>query len=396
MGEKKSLWEVLGYAAMLSAVIAGLIRIFVSISGEDMDRYVIRYGLMGIFSSFPALVTLIRLREFAGVPAKRRKTNKKIKTDIEPGEYIIVDTRPHPVYFIKLYLSSSLAMALAAYLIAFSVNISASVSENAGLFFLVSMVLASTVHILSINALKANRYLHSLEKAWSILFSVLWSAFLISNIKSIFDRTYPVEFWEKFLGIPSLALVLLAIILFITSSILWRLDAYLSKRERGPLGAASIVMMCGGIAVLFPPVWALFSSGTLREMLWLFLFVDVVLTLSIAGFATHRGGIRFMVTTKRIVYIQDFLMRYVREYPYSSIVSVKVVQGVIGRIYGYGDLRFEVNAGRRRLAFTMHGIKNPELVKNTVLSMCDNPAYVARKRDAEKRLISTHLHPLYG
>ncbi len=147
------------------------------------------------------------------------------------------------------------------------------------------------------------------------------------------------------------------------------MDTYLSHDNRGPLGAISIVLLLGGIAAIFPPMESIFSPTAIALLFMLFLTVNALFIISVSIFALHRGGMRFIVTNKRIISVKDFLSKDIIDYPYGSIRSVEVIQGVIGKRYDYGDIRIRMVLDGRSAFVTIHGIRNPELAKNSILSL---------------------------
>ena len=155
----------------------------------------------------------------------------------------------------------------------------------------------------------------------------------------------------------------------------------LSRDNRGPLGAISIVLLLGGIAAIFPPMESIFSPIAITLLFMLFLTVNVMFILSVSIFAVHRGGMRFIVTNKRIISVKDFLFKEITDYPYGSIRSAEVIQGVIGKRYDYGDIRIRMVLDGKTAFVTIHGIKNPELAKNSILTL----SMMETMRTGEKR-----------
>ena len=368
MAKQSDIWEAMGYTVLVGVLIAGIVRAALSVSSRELGYLVAEYGTLSIISSLPTVILVWRIREFLRFPTKFTKIEHD--EGLAPGEYILVDTRPHRMYFIKLYSAIMLNAMLVFYLALISVSID-SIDFGAMVRFLgISLSLTLLIYGLSANALRANRYAFLMEKAWAISFAVLWSSLLVSDLKEAFESTYPTQLWERLLGIPSIAMILFGIILFISSSIFWKVETAMSVRDRGPLGAISITLMAGGIASLFPPAWVLFSSQARVVFFWMFFISSVALLAFMLVFVANRGGMEFMVTNRRIISVRDFLIKEVREYPYTSLISTEVIQGVLGRRYGYGDLRLRLRAGDGSIvSLTLHGITNPHLARNTLLCL---------------------------
>ena len=236
----------------------------------------------------------------------------------------------------------------------------------------ISLILVLLIYILSKSALSGSPHLNRSVRIWSLIFSFWWGASLVVEMRNEIERIYPINFWEKFLGIPSVSIILFAAILFLFSSILWRVDTYVSRKNRGPFSAISISFMGAGIASVFPPMWVFFSSTTLHLLLLLLILSNIIVMGFIISFLLHLGGKEVLITNRKIVLIRNFLGYSLREHPYESIISIGIREGVLGRRFGYGDLIFAVKNGKRKETFIVHGIRNPLLIKNTVLSMSSN------------------------
>jgi hypothetical protein len=369
VGEEKNLLKMLGYTAMGSAIIVGVIQVLLALKPfGEYERETVEYGLFAIFSFLPTMVAFQRGKSFFRVPSIGGQKGGKEDYELEDGEYIVLDTRPHRMYFLKLYIGIISAIILLIWMLdTYPIE---NYKENmTPAFLLISMLLASISHILLKNALKANRIMSFGNKFWSISFAVMWALMIIGYTIYIFSKIYPTQLWEKLIGIPSVSFVLLSLILFILSSVFWRIDMYLSDTNRGPIGAISITMILGGIALLFPPIKLIFSPAAITVSFLVFLTVDMLFVVSVFAFAIYRGGVRFIATNKRIISVKRFLSSDVVEYPYGNIGSIEVIRGFIGRKYDYGDLRIRFYNGKKSIYVTLHGIKNPELVKNSILSL---------------------------
>jgi uncharacterized membrane protein YdbT with pleckstrin-like domain len=188
-----------------------------------------------------------------------------------------------------------------------------------------------------------------------------------------------------------MAMLLFAPMLFLLSAIIWRIDGYLSGRHsRTPLGTVSIIFMVAGIAALFHPIWFLFSENVRELFFYGMMLTGFVLWVMLAVFLHYKGGMKFIFTNRRIITAKRFMGVDINEHPYDRIMSVELHQGILGRHFGYGDLRFRVKRGKSIISFSVHGVKNPVLVKNTVIALSRNKKRskvksLAKKSKAEKR-----------
>ncbi len=218
MGEKRSPWETLGYAAMMSAIIVGVMEILLQMrTSEYGGILVVTYGSYGVFSSLPLVLAFQRGISFFGTVI--RKKGKNASMDLTEEEYIIVDTRPHHLYFLKLYIGIIASVLLLIGMLRTYSPLTSDYMDSVWIFIVSSVILAIVAHIFLKNALKASKIMYLGEKIWSISFAVLWAFVAIDYSMYRFKEIYPTQMWEKFLGIPSVSMLLLAVIIFIISSI---------------------------------------------------------------------------------------------------------------------------------------------------------------------------------
>ncbi len=391
----------LGYAVLLSSFVIAVLNVVLSFGlarGHEIDA--LRYAIYVIMASFPIVVVgsaLSRMlshkrgAEYFLIP---KKDSEREHLRIKKDEIIIVDSTPHPLYFLKLVMALGLMTLLFLFLSASYADVPLEKSLWWWRTLLISGVLVISSYLLSVDMLPHHSHLLSFAHAWSLIYAFWWGISAAGVMKVQVEMAYPRAFWESFLGLPSLAMIMFSIILFMVSAMLWRIDSYMSKKEPGPLATVSITLMAAGIAALFPPMWFLFSSSVRNTFFMAALGLTLIYWVLLILFIYYRGGIRHIFTNKRIISVRDFLGREIREHPYDSILSVEIFQGILGEIFDFGSLKFRVKRGRTIVSFTVHGIKNPNLVKNTVVALS------RRKRTARKRKIRVkrrvkryHLEP---
>lgn len=76
------------------------------------------------------------------------------------------------------------------------------------------------------------------------------------------------------------------------------------------------------------------------------------------------------VTNKRVVYKTGIISRRTDEMKITSIETVEIDQGVIGRLFGFGDVRV---TGRRISDVVFRRIDDPMAVKRTIESVSHPP-----------------------
>lgn len=357
MGEHGKTWEILGYSALLGAIFISLTRIVTAFSSSEyMEKSMALYGMYGVWISIPLVISSYRLKKFFSIGLR----NRKAEGGFQFGEFLLADERPHPMYYLGIGVSIALLLVLS--FILYHKNIFDIYA------LLISIAITYSVYLFSKKKLFNNHYMKISIRIWSMMFAIWWSMSFINILRYRINEEYPLQFWEKLIGIPSTSFLIFSAILFIFGSIFWRIDTYIYKENRGPVSAVSIVFMGAGIASVFPPVWMIFSESVVYLTLFAFILSNLILTVIFASFLM-RSNVRINVTTRRIMISSKFIGEEVREYPYDYLLSVGIRKGILGRYFDYGDLIFTVKKRDGRKTIVLHGIKNPLLIKNTILAM---------------------------
>lgn len=110
----------------------------------------------------------------------------------------------------------------------------------------------------------------------------------------------------------------------------------------------------------------------LPMILWLLLgLVSFGLTWLIALYEYLK--LRFLeqgVTNKRVIFKRGIVSRKTEEMKLRSIETVEINQGVIGRLFGFGEIKV---TGKGLSDVVFHGINDPMAVKRAIESV-SNPA----------------------
>lgn len=360
-------WKTAGYAALLGALVVAMVEVGLACAAtEVMKKSVVEYGLYGISASLPAVTLSEKLKLFFS-SGRTRKIKSRIRrekeySELEFGEFLLIDERPSISYFTGVLPGLLLSSLVVAFLIFSDMNI-----FNMSIL-IVSFIFIEISYLLSKKAVNMNFYMRKVWSIWALFFALWWGMAMIYVLKFYVEQTYHIQLWEKMLGIPPLSTILFAFILFLFSSIFWRADSYLS-RNRGPFSALSIVFMAAGIAAIFPPLWTVFSTSSIYLLGYAFIITHLFFTGLLFIFAVYRGGMRFMFTSRRIILSKNFIISDLKEYPYDRILSIDVSQGFLGKHFDFGDLKFTLKRERTKEKLIIHGIKNPMLVRNTVIAI---------------------------
>jgi uncharacterized membrane protein YdbT with pleckstrin-like domain len=118
-------------------------------------------------------------------------------------------------------------------------------------------------------------------------------------------------------------------------------------------------------------VFRLHWFSRLPMVLWILLALPTLgLTLILAGYEFVRlRCIEQGLTNKRVVFKKGIISRSTEEMKLKSVETVEIEQGVLGRIFGYGDVKV---TGRGISDVVFKGVADPIAVKKQIESV-SNP-----------------------
>lgn len=118
-------------------------------------------------------------------------------------------------------------------------------------------------------------------------------------------------------------------------------------------------------------VFRLHWFSRLPMVLWIILALPTLgLTLILAGYEFVRlRCIEQGLTNKRVVFKKGIISRSTEEMKLKSVETVEIEQGVLGRIFGYGDVKV---TGRGISDVVFKGVADPIAVKKQIESV-SNP-----------------------
>lgn len=120
------------------------------------------------------------------------------------------------------------------------------------------------------------------------------------------------------------------------------------------LGGALLIAVSIIVAILWPhALLALSAVGSLFGA-----------SLIALAFAVARAN-TYTVTDRRVVRRFQLVVVVVDEAPIEKVTNVVLEQGVVGRIFGFGDIRFDT-AGTAFRGVLFKGVKRPEEVKRVI------------------------------
>ncbi len=393
MSGSDKIYRQLAGAALFSAMIfsfLNLLLVFDFAKGHEMALF--RYSVYAAMAMFPLIILGSIISSTLSGPSKK-KAKSRDTVHMARGEHLLLNTTPHPFYFLKLAISIGMLMVLLLYFLLVS-SYSAPITDAWWWWTLltISGIVASFAYLGSADLLPHHSYLEGMEHVWALFFAFWWSVTATAVLKAQIELNYPKAFWEEFLGLPSIAMMMFALILFLMSSMIWRIDRYFSGKRGSPLGTISITLMAAGIAALFPPLWFLFSPTVRNTFFYAIMIITLILWVMLSLFIYYKGGMRFIFTNKRIIVIKRFTGTDINEHPYDSIISVELMQGVFGRYFDYGDLKFRVKRGKKTVSFTVNGLRNPALARNMVLILSRKKGKMKKSTHTKKKEIKKKVY----
>ncbi|MEK6592902.1 MAG: PH domain-containing protein [Pseudomonadota bacterium] len=118
-------------------------------------------------------------------------------------------------------------------------------------------------------------------------------------------------------------------------------------------------------------IFKLHWFSRLPMVLWIILALPTLgLTLILAGYEFVRlRCIEQGLTNKRVVFKKGIISRSTEEMKLKSVETVEIEQGVLGRIFGYGEVKI---TGRGISDVVFRGVADPIAVKKQIESV-SNP-----------------------
>lgn len=322
---------------------------------------------------------------------------------LQPWETLLINSTPHPKHFWNLKLAYALSTFLWVCLfIVSALNISLGETLFWWVLTIVSIMFTASIYVLCESVNLHHRIMAAISYIWIFFLIVALSIIAVLLIQSEVARTYPREWWEDFLGLPfTLSSIIFAIVVLIVSSIVWKVALLVPDNYSFPLYVASTSLILVSVYVLLFPINTLGAPEIRGFLFLLFGIVIIVYGLLLVSYILRRGGFTFIMTTKRIVLVDTFLGKKVQEHFYDKVQEVNVIESLFGKRHNYGDLDIVVSINVRtprgettiRRKFTVHGVQDPFLVKNTILALSVIQPSLRRAEEAAARHAATSKPP---
>jgi len=131
---------------------------------------------------------------------------------------------------------------------------------------------------------------------------------------------------------------------------LWTLDNQIQKDEN--------------ILFIGSPVWI--------GYFWFFVIAiitiwTIIIPIIVIGFIyLHRSSTIYAITNKRVMRRSGILSEDVKSSTFKHITSLRVKQGIIGKIFNFGDIIIDTSGSGLGIEFIWHYVNNHINVKNEI------------------------------
>ena len=315
----------------------------------------------------------------------------------QPWETLLFSTRPHPKSFSRLWIAYGLLTALWIFvLVVVVLAFRISVYDRAfwWFFIIAAIAFAAVIYGEARAGVDRNRRMVYICNFWVISFVITMSVLLMKMIHTELAATQR-EWWEELIGIPfSLASIVFSLLIFIVSRVVWRIAYLTPKPYSFPLYVSSISLVAVSLySLVFARQFDLLASPETLQYLFIgFSLVTIIFGLFIVAFINHKGGLRYMMSTKRLVIVSDFLKNSVEDHLFDKIHEVEFSQSYIGRKHDYGDLKIrmlcviETPKGEKihKRSVLLNGMPSPMLMKNTMLALSSGESSKSQTFERQK------------
>jgi len=136
---------------------------------------------------------------------------------------------------------------------------------------------------------------------------------------------------------------------------LWEIDKHLQKDEK--------IIFTGS------PEWSGYYVGFIFAILTIFTIIIPIIILGIIYL--HKSSTKYVVTNKRVFMRMGIISEDFKSSTYKHITSIRIKQGIIGKIFGFGHIVIDTSGSGSGFEFAWFCVKNPLRVKNEIEKLID-------------------------
>ena len=131
---------------------------------------------------------------------------------------------------------------------------------------------------------------------------------------------------------------------------MWEIDNHIQKDEK--------------IIYMGSPEWSGYYTGFIFAILTIF---TIIIPIIIIGMIyLHRSSTKYVATNKKVFKRIGIISEDFKSSTYKHITSIRIKQGIIGKIFGFGHIVIDTSGSGPGYEFVWLCVKNPLLVKNEI------------------------------
>jgi len=136
---------------------------------------------------------------------------------------------------------------------------------------------------------------------------------------------------------------------------LWEIDNHIQKDEK--------IIYAGS------PEWSGYYMGFIFVILTIFTIIIPIIILG--RIYLHKLSTKYVVTDKKVFMRAGILSEDFKSSTYKHITSIRIKQGIIGKIFGFGHIVIDTSGSGSGFEFVWFCVKNPLQVKNEIEKLVD-------------------------
>jgi uncharacterized membrane protein YdbT with pleckstrin-like domain len=133
---------------------------------------------------------------------------------------------------------------------------------------------------------------------------------------------------------------------------MWEIEKHLQQDEK--------IEYQGG------PVWA--GYWILFLLALLLIWTIIIPILIVVFIVMHKESSKFIITNKRVAARIGILSETFKSVSYKHITSMKVKQGIVGKMFNFGHVAIDTAGSGTRVEMQLGSIEDPVKIKNMIES----------------------------
>lgn len=131
---------------------------------------------------------------------------------------------------------------------------------------------------------------------------------------------------------------------------MWTIDNHIQKDEN--------ILYTGS------PTWIGFFWGFVLAIITIWTIIIPIIVIGIIYL--NKSSMKYAITNKRVIGREGIVSEDFKSSTFKHITSIRVKQGIIGKIFNFGDIIINTSGTGSGFEFIWHYVKNPVQVKNII------------------------------